>query len=156
MHDDVLDETDDDDVPDDRLRLIFTCCHPALGLETRVALALRTLCGLAVDEVARAFGVSEAAMAKRLVRARSKILHAGIPYRVPPANLLPGRLSGVLAVLFLSRLLPLIVLLGPAPIYRRCRTARRRVEPGSERRGAEGGADSPGGAHRQRSPDQEA
>jgi RNA polymerase sigma-70 factor (ECF subfamily) len=101
MRDDVLDETDDDDVPDDRLRLIFTCCHPALGLETRVALALRTLCGLAVDEVARAFGVSEAAMAKRLVRARSKILHAGIPYRVPPTHLLPERLSGVLAVLYL-------------------------------------------------------
>lgn len=91
----------DDDVPDERLRLIFTCCHPALALETRVALALRTLCGLEVTEIARAFGVTEAAMAKRLVRARQKITHAGIPYRVPPAHLLPERLAGVAAVLYL-------------------------------------------------------
>jgi RNA polymerase sigma-70 factor (ECF subfamily) len=89
------------DVPDERLRLIFTCCHPALALETRVALSLRTLCGLGVGEIARAFGVTEAAMAKRLVRARQKITHAGIPYRVPPAHLLPERLAGVAAVLYL-------------------------------------------------------
>jgi RNA polymerase sigma-70 factor (ECF subfamily) len=91
----------EDDVPDERLRLIFTCCHPALALETRVALSLRTLCGLEVGEIARAFGVTEAATAKRLVRARQKITHAGIPYRVPPAHLLPERLAGVVAVLYL-------------------------------------------------------
>lgn len=90
----------DDGVPDERLRLIFTCCHPAIALESRVALALRTLCGLEVAEIARAFGVGEAAMAKRLVRTRSKIQRAGIPYRVPPAHLLPERLAGVLGVLY--------------------------------------------------------
>ncbi|MGN6743244.1 MAG: RNA polymerase sigma factor [Amnibacterium sp.] len=88
-------------VEDDRLRLIFTCCHPALALEARVALTLRTLCGLTVAEIGRAFGASEAAMAKRLVRARAKIEHAGIPYRVPDAEALPERLPGVLAVLYL-------------------------------------------------------
>jgi RNA polymerase sigma-70 factor (ECF subfamily) len=88
-------------VEDDRLRLIFTCCHPALALEARVALTLRTLCGLTVPEIGRAFGASEAAMAKRLVRARAKIEHAGIPYRVPDAEALPERLPGVLAVLYL-------------------------------------------------------
>lgn len=91
----------DEDVPDDRLRLIFTCCHPALPLETRVTLALRTLCGLGVDQIARAFGVGEAAMAKRLVRARQRVAADGIPYQVPPAHELPARLSGVLAVLYL-------------------------------------------------------
>ncbi|HEY3436122.1 MAG TPA: sigma-70 family RNA polymerase sigma factor [Actinotalea sp.] len=91
----------DDAIPDDRLRLIFTCCHPALPLEARVALTLRTLCGLTVDEIARAFGAQEAAMAKRLVRARQKIAHAAIPYRVPDADALPERLPGVLAVLYL-------------------------------------------------------
>lgn len=91
---------EEDEVPDERLRLIFTCCHPAIGLESRVALALRTLCGLEVAEIARAFGVGEAAMAKRLVRTRSKIQRAGIPYRVPPAHLLPERLAGVLGVLY--------------------------------------------------------
>lgn len=94
-------DLDDSGVADDRLRLIFTCCHPALSPETRVALALRTLCGLTVAEIARAFGVSEPAMAKRLTRARAKITHAGIPYRVPPAHLLPERLPGVLSVLYL-------------------------------------------------------
>lgn len=91
----------DDDVPDDRLRLIFACCHPALALETRVILALRTLCGLGVDQIARAFGVGEAAMAKRLVRARQRVAADGVPYRVPPAHELPERLGGVLAVLYL-------------------------------------------------------
>ena len=89
-----------DDVPDDRLRLIFTCCHPALPLEGRVALTLRTLCGLTVEEIAAAFGVTEAAMAKRLVRTRQKIQRAAIPYRVPSGAALPERLAGVLAVLY--------------------------------------------------------
>lgn len=90
-----------DEISDDRLRLIFTCCHPALPLEARVALTLRTLCGLTVAEVARAFGVSEHAMNKRLVRTRQKIAHARIPYRVPDARALPERRNGVLAVLYL-------------------------------------------------------
>ena len=92
---------DDGSVSDDRLRLIFTCCHPALPLEARVALTLRTLAGLTTAEIARAFLVPEPTMAKRLVRAKSKIRHAGIPYRVPPAHLLPERTSGVLGVLYL-------------------------------------------------------
>jgi RNA polymerase sigma-70 factor, ECF subfamily len=94
-------ETDHSGVPDDRLRLMFTCCHPALSLEARVALTLRTLAGLTTAEIARAFLASEATMAKRLVRAKQKIQNAGIPYRVPPAHLLPERLLGVLGVLYL-------------------------------------------------------
>lgn len=86
---------------DDRLRLIFTCCHPALPMDARVALTLRTVAGLTPSQIARAFLVTEATMEKRLVRARARIKHAGIPYRVPPAHVLPERRDGVLAVLYL-------------------------------------------------------
>jgi RNA polymerase sigma factor (sigma-70 family) len=88
-------------IADDLLRLVFTCCHPALALDAQVALALRTLCGLTTPEVARALLVPEATMTKRLTRARQKIARAGIPYRVPADAELPGRLAGVTAVVYL-------------------------------------------------------
>ena len=88
-------------IRDDQLRLIFTCCHPALDLDARVALALRTLCGLTTAEVARALLVSEAAMAKRLVRTKQKIARAAIPYRIPSTDELPARLGAVCAVVHL-------------------------------------------------------
>jgi RNA polymerase sigma-70 factor (ECF subfamily) len=94
-------DTLDSGIADDRLRLIFTCCHPALAFEAQVALALRTLCGLTTAEIARAFLVAEPTMAKRLVRTKQKIAAAGIPYRVPPAHLLPGRTAAVLGVVYL-------------------------------------------------------
>ena len=91
----------DEEIPDDRLRLMFTCCHPALAMDARIALTLRILAGLTTAEIARAFLVTEQTMAKRLVRAKNKIRNAGIPYRVPPAHQLPERTSGLLAVLYL-------------------------------------------------------
>ena len=88
-------------IDDDRLRLLFTCCHPALAMESRVALTLRMVGGLTVPEIARAYLVQESAMGQRITRAKAKIRTAGIPYRVPAAAELPERVSGVLAVLFL-------------------------------------------------------
>jgi len=97
----TVDDTDPDVIPDDRLRLVFTCCHPALAREAQVALTLRLVCGLSTDEIARAFLVSEATMAARMTRAKKKISGARIPYRVPEEHELPDRLDAVLTVIHL-------------------------------------------------------
>jgi RNA polymerase sigma-70 factor, ECF subfamily len=97
----IVDSSDTQQLPDDILRLIFTCCHPVLSAEAQIALTLRTLGGLATPEIARAFLLPEPTIAQRIVRAKSKILQAGVPYRIPEAKELPTRLDSVLRVIYL-------------------------------------------------------
>jgi RNA polymerase sigma-70 factor (ECF subfamily) len=135
----------DNSIPDDRLKLMFTCCHPALALEAQVALTLHTLGGLSTQEVARAFLVAEPTMAQRLARARKKIRDAGIPYRVPPADLLPERLNALLAVIYLIFNEGYVATSGDTPIrgelcgeaIRLCRVLVHLMltQPGAEARG---------------------